>query len=162
LVIVKVDPSGVIDFVNHITASTDLVADVTGYFAPTNPNGYVALPPVRDLDTRIGNGPRLGRLTPALPFTLQASDVYAVPYTAQAVQLNVAVTESNAAGYLTIWPTGSSEPTTSNLNFVTGQTIANAVIVRIGLETLVSMRSAPTASTHAVSDVQGYFAPRPA
>jgi hypothetical protein len=36
------------------------------------------------------------------------------------------------SGFLTVWPTGASQPTVSNLNFVAGQTVPNLVKVGLG------------------------------
>ena len=49
-----------------------------------------------------------------------------------AVALNVTVTEPSAYSFLTVWPTGAPRPLASNLNFVAGQTVANAVLTKVG------------------------------
>ncbi|HXZ99230.1 MAG TPA: hypothetical protein VEK76_02660, partial [Candidatus Binatia bacterium] len=51
---------------------------------------------------------------------------------ATAVSLNVTVTNTTAASFLTAYPAGTTRPTVSNLNWVAGQTVANAVVVPIG------------------------------
>jgi hypothetical protein len=57
---------------------------------------------------------------------------------------------------LTVYPGGAARPTTSNLNYVAGQTIPNAVIVGLGPTGAVDIFS--NATTHVVVDVVGYFA----
>jgi hypothetical protein len=69
----------------------------------------------------------------------------------------VTVTQPDAAGYLTVWPTGLPRPTVSNLNFVPGQTVANMVTVGVGTGGKVSV-AANTGSTHAIFDVVGFYA----
>ena len=74
---------------------------------------------------------------------------------AAAVVLNVTVTESLAAGFVTVYPCGSPRPTASNLNYVAGSTVANAVIVKVGVGGQVCLFT--QSATHLVVDVAGYF-----
>jgi hypothetical protein len=75
---------------------------------------------------------------------------------ASGVSLNVTVTEPWGPGYLTVFPSGAQRPLASNLNFVTGQTIANAVMVGLGANGRVSIyNSSPAAQI--VVDVAGWF-----
>ena len=48
-----------------------------------------------------------------------------------AVSLNVTVTQPDGAGYVTVWPCASAQPDASNLNYVAGQTVPNAVIAPV-------------------------------
>ena len=59
-------------------------------------------------------------------------------------------------GFLTVYPGGAIRPLSSNLNYVTGQTIPNAVIVGLGPTGTVDIFS--LAASHVVVDVVGYFA----
>jgi hypothetical protein len=97
-----------------------------------------------------------GALSPfeALPVTVTGGEV---PADASAVALNVTVTEPAAAGYVTVWPCGTEPPPTSNLNFVAGQTVANAVTTGVGSGGQVCVFSA--APAHLIVDVDGYHAP---
>ncbi len=78
-----------------------------------------------------------------------------VPAGAKAVTLNVTVTEPQAAGFLRVYPCGEAMPATSNVNFVAGQTVANAVTVGVGKDGQVCLFS--SATTHVVVDYSGYF-----
>jgi len=76
-----------------------------------------------------------------------------------AVVLNVTVTGPTAPSYLTVYPTGSSQPTASNLNFVAGQTVPNRVIVKVGTNGTpgwVSFFNA-AGSTQVIADIGGWF-----
>jgi hypothetical protein len=87
--------------------------------------------PSRILDTRsnIGlSGPFAGQQTR----TLQVAGTGPVPASASAVLLNVTATQAGTAGFLTLYPSEGSQPTTSNLNFRPGQTVANLVLVKVG------------------------------
>jgi hypothetical protein len=48
---------------------------------------------------------------------------------ATAVFANTTVTGPTADGFVTVYPNGTTAPTTSNLNFVAGETIPNLVAV---------------------------------
>jgi hypothetical protein len=76
---------------------------------------------------------------------------------AAAVVLNVTVTEPTAAGFITVYPTGTAAPLASNLNFTPGLTIPNAVTVKLGSGSRVSLRNGSVGSSHLVADVSGYF-----
>jgi len=52
---------------------------------------------------------------------------------AAAVSLNVTVSEARGAGFVTVWPCGDARPLASNLNYVSGQTVPNAVLSKIGV-----------------------------
>jgi hypothetical protein len=79
-----------------------------------------------------------------------------VPPNARSVVLNVIATEPDLPGFLTVFPGNASRPLSSNVNYVKGQTIPNAVIVGLGPTGAVDIFS--NASTHVVVDVVGYFA----
>src|SRR6185369_1581144 len=64
--------------------------------------------------------------------TLHVAGRGGVDIEAATAVVNVTVTGPNAAGYVTIYPCGIDPPLASNLNFVVGQTIANAVITKLG------------------------------
>ena len=78
-----------------------------------------------------------------------------VPATAAAVQFNVAVTNTEGAGYLTLFPQGAARPTASSINYAAGQTLSNAATIAIGVggEVSVYCRTA----TDMIVDVTGYF-----
>ena len=69
------------------------------------------------------------------------------------VLVNVTVTAPRADGYLTVYPTGEPLPTSSNVNFKGGQTVANAVIVKVGRLTTQGWSSISVFNALAVTDV---------
>jgi hypothetical protein len=138
---------------------THLIVDVAGYF----PQGssYHSLVPARLLETRPGestiDGLFLGTgLREAGEVTeLTVTSRGAVPSTVSSVVLNVTVTGPTADGFVTVYPCGIPTPLASNLNFQPGQTVANAVIVKVNADGKVCLfNSRPT---HLVVDVNGYF-----
>jgi hypothetical protein len=68
------------------------------------------------------------------------------------------VTDPTAFGYVTVFPSGVSRPTASNLNFVPGQTIPNLVMVGIGSAGRISIFNSAGA-THVLADIVGYYSP---
>ena len=80
-----------------------------------------------------------------------------VPADAIAVALNVTATEAEGSGFVTVFPNGPSRPFVSNLNFTSGQNIANLVVSPIGSQGKVSFYAHQP--THLVADVMGYWVP---
>ncbi|HEY7337892.1 MAG TPA: SBBP repeat-containing protein [Bryobacteraceae bacterium] len=80
-----------------------------------------------------------------------------VPSTAQAYSLNVAVVPHTALGFLTVWPTGQTQPTVATLNSIDGRIKSNAAIVPAGAGGAISVYA--TNDTDVVLDINGYFVP---
>jgi len=74
-----------------------------------------------------------------------------------AVVLNVTVTSTSADSFLTLFPSGSGRPFTSNLNWNAGTTIANLVTVRVGSNGRVSIFN-HAGTAHVIVDVMGFYA----
>ncbi len=135
--------------------STDLVADVAGYYGDgTDAAGstFVPVSPQRLMDTRTGGG----SLGPGGARDLTVGGVNGVPADAKAVVLNVTVTGPTAPSFLTVYPQGTSTPNASNLNFVRGQTVPNLVTVQLGPTGAVTFFNM-FGSTQVIADLEGYF-----
>jgi hypothetical protein len=158
----------------YSSAQTDVVVDVEGYVAPTASGGSGAglynplSSPVRICDTRTGNPSGLSAPNnQCAGMTLAASGILPVkvantngiPAGATAAVFNVTVVNPKAAGYLTVFPEDGTAPSTSNLDYTTGQVTSNRVIVPLsaggpnGGEISV-MSSAPA---DVVVDVSGFY-----
>jgi Cellulase (glycosyl hydrolase family 5)/IPT/TIG domain len=160
LVTVQVGTGSAITIFN-VAGSTDVVVDLEGYFAAPSgtAGGEVALAPARITDTRTGSGqPNAGStLGPTNTLTVQVTGAGGVPATGvSAAILNVTVTNTTAASFLTIWPTSASRPTASNLNWTAGITIANRVIVPVSATGQISVYN-QAGSADMIVDVSGYF-----
>jgi hypothetical protein len=120
---------------------------------------YVAVSPVRLLDTRIDLPHDMTRLVAGKPVTFQVAGRGGVPADAIAVTGNLTVTGQTAAGYVTLGPIVGPTPPTSTLNFPTKDNRANGLIVPLDrsgqLEAVY--KAASGATTHLVLDVTGYF-----
>jgi len=126
----------------------------------TSPRAFIGLTPCRIVDTR-GNGAPIqgGTFGVNQIRTWALSGKCGIPTGADAVSLNLTVTGTgaNPFGFATLWPTGATQPTASNINWsAAGQTIANAVIVPLGTSGSVNVISG-NAGTDMVLDVNGYF-----
>jgi hypothetical protein len=160
LVVMPVGTNGQVTLRNS-HGSSHAVVDVIGYFRAGAGARYVALdPPTRDLDTRLGNGRRLGPLGPGVTHSLEVARYFGVPARATAVLLSVTAVFPTAEGWLTIYPATASPPLSSNLNTVTGRVVPNAVISAVGTNGFVRFYNA-RGNTNVVSDLAGYFVAPP-
>jgi hypothetical protein len=153
MVTVKLGTGGAIDLATN-QGCPNVIIDIAGYYkagAPA-PGGFVGIPPVRALDTRI-SAPCVGSSNRTLTVS---GGGRGIPANASAVALNVTVTESSAAGFLTVWPNGATRPTASNLNFETGQTIPNMVTARIGTGGAINIAS-NQGCPNVIVDIAGYY-----
>ncbi|HEY7338619.1 MAG TPA: Ig domain-containing protein [Bryobacteraceae bacterium] len=85
------------------------------------------------------------------------SDNCGLPSSAQVYSLNLTAIPPGALGFLTAYPTGSSQPGTATLNDSTGTTVANAALVQAGISGSIDVFASN--NTDLVVDVNGYFAP---
>jgi hypothetical protein len=161
LVIAKVGASGKVNVYNAI-GLTDVVFDVAGWYSDGSTSStatgmYGPLTPARILDTRNGTGGHSHALGSGQSIAVQATGVGGVPSSGvSAVVLNVTVTGPSAGSYLTVYPSGSSVPTASNLNFSPGQTVPNLVVVKVGSGGMVNVYNA-VGATDVVFDVAGWY-----
>lgn len=118
--------------------------------------GLTPLVPARLLDTRTGIGAPKARVAARSTTRLQVAGRGGVPSSGvAAVVLNVTVNGPADSGFLTVWPTGVSRPTASNINFLPRQTIANQAIVKVGAAGVIDVFS--STSTNMFIDVTGYY-----
>jgi hypothetical protein len=121
--------------------------------AATAGDTYISLSPVRLLDTRT-NGETLAAHQ---SLSLQVAGIGEVPADATAVALNVTATDTSAPSFLTVYPTGETLPSSSNLNWSPGDTVANLAIVPVGSGGDLTFYNAH-GRVDVVVDLQGYFA----
>lgn len=155
LVPVKIGTNGTVCL--FVSAGTDLVADLQGYVPASST--FVATVPERVLETRASDG-RVN-YSGAKPVGGQTVEVKVtgfgttkVPADAGTVLLNLTVTESAGAGFVTVHACGTARPLASNINF-TGRTTPNLVAADVGDGGRVCIYT--SADTHLVADLVGYF-----
>jgi len=159
-------PAGVSGAVSvYVSDSTNVILDIDGYFAPAASGNYQFYPltPCRLVDTRGADGelggPRLLAQTPRR-FPLLQSSCIPAGLNPQAYSLNFTVAPNPSGqplGYLTVWPTGDTQPVVSTLNNPTATVVANAAIVPAGTNGDVEVYAYDT--TDLIIDINGYFAP---
>jgi hypothetical protein len=159
LVEVAVGSNGLVSFFNP-AGNVDVIVDVQGYVGDntdsfTRAGLFNPLPPMRDLDTRIGLGG--AKLGPGATLSLTVTNLNGVPPAGvSAVVLNVTAVVPSQAGFLTVWPAGATRPTASNINFVANQVVPNRVVVKVGTAGQVSIYN-PVGNVDVVADVNGWF-----
>lgn len=136
---------------------------LVGVNAANTSSTLVPITPTRILDTRSGD--RVGSLDMAgdsEPYRLKITGAGDIPTTGvTGVSLNVTAVDTQAndyGGYVTIYPcasTSSAKPDVSNLNFVSGQTLANAVTVPVSGDGYVCLYVYGTA--HLLADANGFY-----
>ena len=137
LVTVRVGTGGKIVLYNSV-GTVDLIADVVGWFGTAgNLSGASLLPltPYRIFDTRPQSFTSLppSALSTQVPMTVnltgQGSGV--LVGTAKAVLANVTSVDANSSGYVTVWPTGETQPAASTINLRAGENRPNLVAERL-------------------------------
>lgn len=130
---------------------TDLLIDISGYFAPSGPLGFEPVAAVRAADTRLGfpHG-RVARdqvLRVDVAAALEVSEV-------SAIAANVTAVNSSGPGYLTAWAC-DDRPVTSIVNFVAGSASPNNAIVPVSASGELCVYASE--STELIVDVVGVF-----
>ncbi len=142
--------------------TTQIIVDVEGWYTSSGSSGagaFVPVPSKRIADTRAGSGYQDAGQTvgPGQAVTVQVGGVGGVPLSgASSVAFNLTETGATQVSYLEAFPTGISQPTASNLNFVPGVTSANEVVVPIGASGQVSIYNA-SGNVNVIVDLEGWF-----
>lgn len=153
-VVVALDPSRDVCF--YASVAMQVVVDVTGWFGPGGAS-YTGITPDRVLDTRFGPRPDGGA------GQLSAGDTIAIPLRSQgeipdgavAVAVNLTVTNTADAGFITAFPCGLGMPVASNGNYVADDTRATQALVGLDGSGMLCVFSMSTVDL--VVDVSGWF-----
>ena len=128
---------------------------VTANFLPEAGTRLQPIAPCRVADTRTGAGIPLAagevRQFPVVGGSCS------VPASAQAVTLNVTVTQPAAQGFLTVFPAGAETPDTQVVSFSPNRTRAAPVLIQLGNGGAVSVSNASPGPVHVILDVSGAF-----
>lgn len=168
LVVVAVGDGARVSLRNE-AGRTHLLADLAGwYVGGTDGSAFHPVDPVRLIDSREATPEPLHpagsrttpvfRLGPGQTYDLLVAGRGAVPAMAGAVALNVTAVGASAGTDVRAYPTGpGGAPEVSNLNLVRGQTVPNAVVVRVGRDGRVTLRN-NSGEIGLVVDLTGWFA----
>ena len=117
---------------------------------------FIPVAPCRLADTRSPAGPLGGpSMTAGSARVFVPMGACGIPATAQAYSLNVTVVPQGPLPFLTLWPSGQTQPGVSTLNSFGGTVVANAAIVPAGAGGAVNVFA--TAPTDVILDIDGYF-----
>ena len=144
-----------------VSQTTDVIVDVVGFAAAGSP--YQPLDPRRYADTRNSGSTfdglfnRAGLRTAGSTYEVQIAGRGLVPTGASAAIVNLTVNGSTAGGFGTVYPCTPTRPTASSVNWTTGLTRPNELIVKLSdTGTICIYVSAPT---QLILDVVGYLPP---
>lgn len=145
----------------YTKATTHLIVDVSGWFAPSS---YAALAaPARLFDSRAGR-PTVddrqageGARAPESETRVQVAGRAGLGHDPGSVVLNVTATETQGPGFFTAYPCGVPRPNSSNLNYLPNQTVPNLVVAKVGDDGSVCVFT--KAGAHLVVDVAGALDP---
>ncbi|MCL4449109.1 MAG: hypothetical protein M1152_05420 [Actinobacteria bacterium] len=170
LVVVPLSSSGSISIYNY-SGSVDVIVDVEGWYtssSSTSPSGtvFTSTSPTRICDTRPSNPSALtgaaaactGKtLSTGSVLNVQVSGVSGIPTgSIGAVVANITVTDTTQSSYLTVWPEGTAQPTASNLNWASGSTVSNLVVVPLSSSGAISIYN-KSGSADVIVDVEGWY-----
>jgi len=161
------------------SASTQVIIDLTGYYAPPSPSGlyYHPLPaPVRLVQTFPGQtgcfangsqqlqGTNNPNANPALDLTVDGRGA-GLPSPCNSIPGDAVVLVGNATtvfpsapfgfGYLTIYPSDAARPTVASSNYGNGDIINGPFAVKLGADGKFKVYTFST--THLVIDISGYY-----
>src|SRR3954447_7116674 len=123
------------------------------------PTTFHPIGPTRFLDTRsaIGApGPLGPNGTVMVPLPGQSFPQLA---NATAVVVNVTVTQPTAGGFVVVYNGSTAQPTTSNLNFSRGETVANLVTTNFDRQRTLAFHSGSSGTVQLIADLVGYYTP---
>ncbi|MCE9620829.1 MAG: CHRD domain-containing protein [Actinomycetia bacterium] len=127
------------------------------------PLTYIGLAtPVRAYDSRV-DGNRISPNETRAISLFAGKDAFgvslpAVPIGAYAADVVITVTQTGPAGFLTAHAAGTPVPATSTINWtLVGTTVANGTMVRVDSTSHVAITAGPSADTHVIIDVVGFY-----
>jgi hypothetical protein len=157
----------------YTSATTNSIVDIAGYYSTdssTDVNGVAGLlyyplsSPIRLLDTRSSQPACDAPNTPLAANSVRAEVArrtcgeQTIPSVAQAIVGNATVVNNTqAGGYITLFPSGAAQPNVSNLNFIGGQVVPNSFTVGLGSDGAFNIYT--SATTDFIVDLAGFFAP---
>ena len=137
---------------------------VFGPGTPASPLPFIGMPPCRIVDTRLAPGPYGGPSLAASQsrnFNLVNGPCPGIPGHVGAYSLNITVTNTQGPGFISIYPQDQPpQPLVSTLNYVAGQTVANAAVVPAGSGGGVTV-VAGVSGADLIIDINGYYAGAP-
>ncbi len=140
--------------------AAELVVDVVGQL--TSENTYAPVAPARLYETRAapnatidGQQQNTGRLLSGVVVRVDAGGRANVPAGANGVVVNATVVRASNRGFVTIWDCNGSMPLAASLNYTTGETVGNELVVDLNTDRQFCVFS--SRDTDLTIDVVGYL-----
>jgi hypothetical protein len=157
-VIAPVSSTGTVCF--YTLATAHLIVDINGWLEAGS--GFTGVDPARILDTRGGESPDAARTVAKAKIgggnvlQVQVTDLAGlVPAGGvTAVSLNVTATNTEGAGYVSVFACGTMEEV-SSLNYEAGSTVANAVLAPVSAGGTICLYS--NQRTDVIVDINGWI-----
>ncbi len=136
--------------------ATHLVVDMTGWFGRFGIPFHAGTSGIRVLDTRTALRPdaSTGPLAAVTELRVPVAGT-SVDDVAEAVAINVTVTDAALPGFVTVYPCGVQRPPTSTVNFLPAEQRSNHVVVGLGSDGTLCLWS--NVAAHVIVDVEGWF-----
>ncbi|MFC1415808.1 right-handed parallel beta-helix repeat-containing protein [Streptacidiphilus cavernicola] len=150
--------NGSITIYNKGTGSTDMIADISGYFAQSAGDGYADATLKRILDTRKGIGAPVAQVAATTGIPVTVAGVDAIPSGVTAVAVHVTVADTTGSGWIAAEANGAGTPGTSILDYGKGQVASNTVIVPVASDGKIELyNGGGHTPVDLLADVSGYF-----
>ncbi|MFJ9543860.1 hypothetical protein ACIRPX_42540 [Streptomyces sp. NPDC101225] len=155
---VPIGPSGTITISVHGNA-TAVLADISGYYTTsTTGQTFHTVNPTRLVDTRNGIGGSSSAVAANTAYTLTSSTSQQITMaTTPTLAAMLTITGPTAGGYATAYPTSAGKPATSNINWGTGDTLANLTLTPTDSSGQISIYNNSPGSVDLVVDCSGYY-----
>jgi RHS repeat-associated protein len=136
--------------------TVQLIADLAGYYAAPG-SAFNTTGPVRVMDTRNGTGGTTGPVAGGSTVVLSLAGANGVPSSGvTAVVVNLTVTGATAGGNVQAYPDGKSAPGVSDVNYATGDTLANMVTVPLGSDGKIDL-TVSGGTVQLIADLSGFY-----
>ncbi|MGE0877804.1 MAG: hypothetical protein AB7L13_00405 [Acidimicrobiia bacterium] len=114
--------------------------------------GFVAINPTRTFDSRQTSG----RIEADTSVEISVA-VPGFPAATTAVLVNLTATDSQDAGYVTLYACGTTRPLASSLNLQPGHSVSNTALVRLSARGETKICAYSQSATHLIVDLSGLF-----
>ncbi|MER7178116.1 LamG-like jellyroll fold domain-containing protein [Streptomyces hyaluromycini] len=143
------------------TSAAAVIAEITGYYTTgTTGQKFHTINPTRLVDTRNGIGGTTTPVAANTAYNLTSAITQQVTTAATpTIAAMVTVTNPTAVGYATVYPTAVGKPTPiiNNLNWGTGDTLANLTLTPTDTNGQISIYNTSDGTADFIVDSSGYY-----
>lgn len=140
------------------SATINLIIDTQGYFTASAPGGGFTPDAKRIYDTRVSPNTTFASNEQRAIQIAGLGDVPAMGSGVSAVAVTLtALHAPNNTGNSTVWPDGTTKPTTTAINFTEDSIRSDLVILPLGTDGKIDLNNVSAGSTDFVIDIQGWY-----